>query len=805
MNEMFSQGGKGSTGIQTNKQAIARVFNIKQSEVYYLKAGTPVLGSIVLYDKATQTCWYTGIAIGVIGSWSITGDSLTLITDLGTFVLTKAEAWNNITGSMTTAASKINTKSGFSVEDYLYPVPEDFYIGSFFNSNADPTTVIVSSTDGFKFSKLNYNKLVSTNAAPPGSRDPSITYLNGKWYIAHTSVGAGAAGTGTDCTIMVSDDMLTWTPTGVNCGPVPLRGQPGSVLGGSAPSITTVWAPELYVENGELYLLATCNANGMTTDEDGTSVNFMLPFICKCTNIDTLAFDAPTSMFTNNSVTHIDVTLAKKGGTYYCAIKNEYSKEIEIWTSTTLRSGYVYSSTATFDGIAVEGPSLVWSNARQTWRLYADAFRLQGVGYYIETANLTAFGSPTKVDANFDIRHGTVINLSNLEDSVSAIESFKTAASLSHYAPSISLGAQTGLTADTTVVPDNNGVYRVSGSVAATMTVNAQGGDNFYAIVSSGSATANLIVTGSKIDGTHNLGLGRGNLTLFKFTWNPLTSLYNINSVTSERVLTTTNSWTNWQTFNAGCESHQFIDVGSANTTAGTRRVGFYPAGTATIAGEVSMTTANLLRMANTPGANSVELYASGSVALNSGANNTVAVKGNVTPSVTATYNLGSSSLTWNNAYFQNAATVVSDENHKTQIQDIPDEVLEAWGQVEFQTWKMKAAVAEKGIAKARWHYGVIAQRLKDALTAAGLDWTQYGIITYESWDALPEIKETVPAVYDEEGNVLEESYELIIQPAREAGELYMVRMEECLVLESAWQRKKITELETRLAALEAK
>ena len=50
MNEMFSQGGKGSTGILTNKQAVARQFGVKQSEVVYFSVGAVLSGYKVIYD-----------------------------------------------------------------------------------------------------------------------------------------------------------------------------------------------------------------------------------------------------------------------------------------------------------------------------------------------------------------------------------------------------------------------------------------------------------------------------------------------------------------------------------------------------------------------------------------------------------------------------------------------------------------------------------------------------------------------------------------------------------------------------------
>ncbi|QXV71913.1 tail spike protein [Escherichia phage U1G] len=57
MNEMFSQGGKGSTGILTNKQAVARHFGVKQNEVVYFAVGVDLGEYKVIYDKTTQRAY----------------------------------------------------------------------------------------------------------------------------------------------------------------------------------------------------------------------------------------------------------------------------------------------------------------------------------------------------------------------------------------------------------------------------------------------------------------------------------------------------------------------------------------------------------------------------------------------------------------------------------------------------------------------------------------------------------------------------------------------------------------------------
>ena len=64
MNEMFSQGGKGSTGILTNKQSIARHFGVKQSEVVYFSVGAVLSGYKVIYDKESQRAYSLPADIG---------------------------------------------------------------------------------------------------------------------------------------------------------------------------------------------------------------------------------------------------------------------------------------------------------------------------------------------------------------------------------------------------------------------------------------------------------------------------------------------------------------------------------------------------------------------------------------------------------------------------------------------------------------------------------------------------------------------------------------------------------------------
>ncbi len=153
-------------------------------------------------------------------------------------------------------------------------------------------------------------------------------------------------------------------------------------------------------------------------------------------------------------------------------------------------------------------------------------------------------------------------------------------------------------------------------------------------------------------------------------------------------------------------------------------------------------------------------------------------------------YNLGESGKRWKQLYAGTTTIATSDERVKQGIEPLPDDVLDAWGEVEFYRYKLNDAVEEKGFADARYHTGMVAQRIRDVFAAHGLNAFEYGLLCYDEWEAEPEEK-------DESGK--------IIRPAQEAGNRYSLRYEECLCMEAAYQRRRADRIEKRLAALEAR
>ena len=214
---------------------------------------------------------------------------------------------------------------------------------------------------------------------------------------------------------------------------------------------------------------------------------------------------------------------------------------------------------------------------------------------------------------------------------------------------------------------------------------------------------------------------------------------------------------------------------------------------------------------------------------------------------------LGIASNRWQEVYSATSAINTSDERVKSNITSLPDAVLDAWGEVNWQQFRFNDAVAEKG-NNARLHTGLVAQRILEVFQKHGLDATRYGLLCHDSWEAedwdetivdKEAVTETVkvvdkesvyatrtveisPAYTDEEGvqhpaETYEETYEVspevsheeehVIEPEvshvehhhRDAGDLYSLRYEEALCVEAAYQRRRADRMEARLAALEAK
>ena len=179
--------------------------------------------------------------------------------------------------------------------------------------------------------------------------------------------------------------------------------------------------------------------------------------------------------------------------------------------------------------------------------------------------------------------------------------------------------------------------------------------------------------------------------------------------------------------------------------------------------------------------------------------------RGNVTPETANTWTCGKSATPWSGGFTQTAFTVTSDERSKTAPLDITDVMLDAASEVDWVQYQYLDRVEAKGQDGARWHFGAVAQRFVEAFARHGLDAHNFGFLCYDEWEAAPEVIEVVPAILDEDGNVLEPERTEIVQIAMDAGSRYGIRYEEALALEAALQRRNFQRLLSRIEALEAR
>lgn len=194
---------------------------------------------------------------------------------------------------------------------------------------------------------------------------------------------------------------------------------------------------------------------------------------------------------------------------------------------------------------------------------------------------------------------------------------------------------------------------------------------------------------------------------------------------------------------------------------------------------------------------------------------------GTLRPGADNAQNLGSASFRWATVFAGTGTINTSDEREKTEIGDIPDAWLDAWGDVQWQRFKFKD--------RSRWHVGLVAQRVHAAFDARGLDAFEIGLCCFDAWEESREaITETVEgtrkvpktAMLRVEGTPddkplfepvtieVEEVFSETIDTGetrvvQEAGDRWGLRYDECFAIEAAWQRRELARMAERLAALE--
>lgn len=165
---------------------------------------------------------------------------------------------------------------------------------------------------------------------------------------------------------------------------------------------------------------------------------------------------------------------------------------------------------------------------------------------------------------------------------------------------------------------------------------------------------------------------------------------------------------------------------------------------------------------------------------------------GVVRPGADNTQNLGSGAFRFSTVFAGTGTINTSDANEKTSPQKITDAMLDAADDISIAVWKWLASIREKGEDAARWHFGPIAQQVRDAFAAHGLDGCDYGLLCYDKWGDQYEDE------IDGDGNPTGATKLTVA-----AGERWGLRPDQCLWLLAAAARRKSDRMQQQLINIE--
>ena len=308
---------------------------------------------------------------------------------------------------------EVNNKLDEMVEDgtlenilnveMLSNITDDFILYAFFDENDNNKINLFTSKDGVNLTKLNIDTGIS-------GRDPSIKKIGDTFYLATTDYS-----TTYDFALYTSTNLTSWTKHEINLG----------LYDATYPKR---WAPDLYVENDELYVLIS--KQYADTERSGNFKNY----IAKCTNLETFTFDTPTEIILTGtlSTNYIDCNLIKIGNIYHLTIKNETTGAVQIehFTSLDMINYQLVNDNFGNFGDYREGCFVLpYGNE---YYLYAERYGYNVGKYSVyavkKSKDLNTFSNIEIMESDIDISHGSaiVIEDSNTKNIIRGIDKFVT-------------------------------------------------------------------------------------------------------------------------------------------------------------------------------------------------------------------------------------------------------------------------------------------------------------------------------------------------------------------------------------------
>jgi hypothetical protein len=252
---------------------------------------------------------------------------------------------------------------------------------------------VITGPDGLTWNQYRIARFVPSSPDNSSGDYSIIKYSDGYYYLAYTRSRNGATVL-TSCGLSRSQDLIVWE----NLTDVDFS----AVIG-----VARVWAPELFVDpaSGLMNIVAAVSV----TDDTG-------PFLIYQVGLSGTSFGTRTSptLLTGLTGNHIDPFPVYRNGMYYIWLKNETTKDIEVWQATALTGPYTVLHIGDWMGIGSnnEGPCFIVLNGVDT--LYYDNYGANFESYTQLTAGdwttgVGTWSTPTAITAPFAVRHGTLI------------------------------------------------------------------------------------------------------------------------------------------------------------------------------------------------------------------------------------------------------------------------------------------------------------------------------------------------------------------------------------------------------------
>lgn len=782
MNEMFSQGGKGSTGILTNKQAIARKFGVKQNEVVYFAVGVDLGEYKVIYDKTTQRAYSLPADLG-------SGVTAVSLNTAGVLVHSTG---NVDLGALAVSRGEFITVPGSFSLGYEIKVKNECleYQGGLYRwDGALPKVVDAGSVPDIgtgKWLSVGDAALRSQISDPDGASSyPELQMA--RWRDEGDVRGWGAKGDGvTDSTeniaaslnsqkaVVASDGVFS--SSGINSNYCNLDGRGSGVL--SHRSSTGNYLVFNNLRSGRLSNI-TVESNKATDTTQGQQV----------------------SLAGGSDVTISDVNFSNVKGAGFSLITYPNDAPSDGLMIKGIRGSYSGYATNKAAGCILADSSvnsLINNVIAKNYPQFG-AVELKGTASYNIVSNV--IGADCQ-HVTYNGTEGSIAPSNNLINGV--------VANNPKYAAVVAGKGSTNLISDVLVDFSISDASQAHG-------VTVEGSDNVI---------SNVLMSGC--DGTNSLGQAQ-TATIARFidtANNNYASVFPSYSATGVITFESGSTRNFVEVKHPGrrndllsatgtIEGAVTIDGTSNSNVVHAPALGQYigsmsgrfewriksmslPSGVLTSAdkyrmlgdGAVSLAvgggTSSQVRLFTSDGTSRAVSLTNGNVRLPTSSTGYLQLGSDaMTPDSTNTYALGSASRAWSGGFTQSAFTVVSDARDKTEPLNISDALLDAWSEVDFVQFQYLDRIEEKGADSARWHFGIIAQRAKEAFERHGIDAHRYGFLCFDSWDD----------VYEEDAN----GSRKLITPA---GSRYGIRYEEVLILEAALMRRTIKRMQEALAVM---